>query len=633
MSDLLQHECGIALLRLKKPLQYYIDHYGTAFYGLNKMYLLMEKQRNRGQDGVGLANVKLSVPPGHRYLSRSRSVANQPIEDLFSQVMGRFADTQEHQPERLKDAEWLQKEFAFTGEVFLGHLRYGTYGRNTIERVHPFLRQNNWRSRTLALAGNFNLTNVDELFDILVGLGQHPKEKADTVTVLEKVGHFLDEEVENRFRDFKSKGHENQEISDLIAQNLDVANVLEQASEAWDGGYVMGGIIGSGDAFIARDPNGIRPCFWYEDDEVVVAASERPVIQTAFNTTTAEVKELLPGEALLIGQDGSTELKQIRKAGKPSPCSFERIYFSRGNDADIYQERMALGESLVPKVLEAIEHDIDSTVFSFIPNTAETSFYGLVKGMESHLNQSKIERIIGLGTSPDPVEVKSILEERPRVDKVALKDAKLRTFIADDGARDDLVAHAYDITYGTVERGQDQLVVIDDSIVRGTTLKRSILRILDRLDPIRIVVVSSAPQIRYPDCYGIDMAKMGDFIAFQAAIAIHKERGNQALIDEVYADCKAELEKPYDQQENKVKPIYQSLTPEETSAKISELLTPEGMKAQVQIIYQSISGLHEAIPHHQGDWYFTGNFPTPGGNRVVNRAFVFWKEGRSQRAY
>lgn len=633
MSDLLQHECGIALLRLKKPLQYYIDHYGTAFYGLNKMYLLMEKQRNRGQDGVGLANVKLSVPPGHRYLSRSRSVANQPIEDLFSQVMGRFADTQEHQPERLKDAEWLQKEFAFTGEVFLGHLRYGTYGRNTIERVHPFLRQNNWRSRTLALAGNFNLTNVDELFDILVGLGQHPKEKADTVTVLEKVGHFLDEEVENRFRDFKSKGHENQEISDLIAQNLNVASVLERASEAWDGGYVMGGIIGSGDAFIARDPNGIRPCFWYEDDEVVVAASERPVIQTAFNTTTAEVKELLPGEALLIGQDGSTELKQIRKAGKPAPCSFERIYFSRGNDADIYQERMALGESLVPKVLEAIEHDIDSTVFSFIPNTAETSFYGLVKGMESHLNQSKIERIIGLGTSPDPVEVKSILEERPRVDKVALKDAKLRTFIADDGARDDLVAHAYDITYGTVKRGQDQLVVIDDSIVRGTTLKRSILRILDRLDPIRIVVVSSAPQIRYPDCYGIDMAKMGDFIAFQAAMAIHKERGNQALIDRVYADCKAELEKPYDQQENKVKPIYQSLTPEETSAKISELLTPEGMKAEVQIIYQSISGLHEAIPHHQGDWYFTGNFPTPGGNRVVNRAFVFWKEGRSQRAY
>ena len=633
MSDLLQHECGIALLRLKKPLQYYIDHYGTAFYGLNKMYLLMEKQRNRGQDGVGLANVKLSVPPGHRYLSRSRSVANQPIEDLFSQVMGRFADTQEHHPERLKDAEWLQKEFAFTGEVFLGHLRYGTYGRNTIERVHPFLRQNNWRSRTLALAGNFNLTNVDELFDILVGLGQHPKEKADTVTVLEKVGHFLDEEVENRFRDFKSKGHENQEISDLIAQNLDVANVLEKASEAWDGGYVMGGIIGSGDAFIARDPNGIRPCFWYEDDEVVVAASERPVIQTAFNTTTAEVKELLPGEALLIGQDGSTELKQIRKAGKPAPCSFERIYFSRGNDADIYQERMALGESLVPKVLEAIEHDIDSTVFSFIPNTAETSFYGLVKGMESHLNQSKIERIIGLGTSPDPVEVKSILEERPRVDKVALKDAKLRTFIADDGARDDLVAHAYDITYGTVKRGQDQLVVIDDSIVRGTTLKRSILRILDRLDPVRIVVVSSAPQIRYPDCYGIDMAKMGDFIAFQAAIAIHMERGNNALIDGVYAACKAELEKPYDQQENKVKPIYQSLTPEETSAKISELLTPEGMKAEVQIIYQSISGLHEAIPHHQGDWYFTGNFPTPGGNRVVNRAFVFWKEGRSQRAY
>jgi len=633
MSDLLQHECGIALLRLKKPLQYYIDHYGTAFYGLNKMYLLMEKQRNRGQDGVGLANVKLNVPPGHRYLSRSRSVANQPIEDLFSQVMGRFADTQEFHPEKLKDAAWLQKEFAFTGEVFLGHLRYGTYGRNTIERVHPFLRQNNWRSRTLALAGNFNLTNVDELFDVLVGLGQHPKEKADTVTVLEKVGHFLDEEVEARFREFKEKGHENHEISDLIAQNLNVGSVIERASEAWDGGYVMGGIIGTGDAFIARDPNGIRPCFWYEDDEVVVAASERPVIQTAFNTTTAQVRELEPGEALLIGKDGTTQLKQVRPAGQRTPCSFERIYFSRGNDADIYKERMALGETLVPKVLEAIEHDIDSSVFSFIPNTAETSFYGLVKGIESHLNKSKIERIIGLGKSPDPAEIKEILEERPRVDKVALKDAKLRTFIADDGARDDLVAHAYDITYGTVERHKDQLVVIDDSIVRGTTLKRSILRILDRLDPKRIVVVSSAPQIRYPDCYGIDMAKMGDFIAFQAAIALHKERGNEALIETVYNACIEELKKPFAEQGNMVKPIYENLTPEETSDKISALLTPANMKAEVKIIYQGIQGLHAAIPNHKGDWYFTGDFPTPGGNRVVNRAYVFWKDGRTERAY
>ena len=633
MSDLLQHECGIALLRLKKPLQYYIDTYGTAFYGLNKMYLLMEKQRNRGQDGVGLANVKLTVPPGHRYLSRSRSVAKQPIEDLFAQVMGRFAETQEHHPERLKDAEWLQKEFAFTGEVFLGHLRYGTYGRNTIERVHPFLRQNNWRSRTLALAGNFNLTNVDELFEILVGLGQHPKEKADTVTVLEKVGHFLDEEVEAAFRNFKEKGHENHEISGLIAENLDVKNVLTKAAESWDGGYVMGGIIGHGDAFITRDPNGIRPCFWYEDDEVVVAASERPVIQTAFNTTTAEVRELQPGEALIVSRNGEASVTRVRPAGKRTPCSFERIYFSRGNDADIYRERKALGESLVPKVLEAIEHDIDSTVFSFIPNTAETSFYGLVRGIERHLNQSKIERIIGLGKEPDPAEVKSILEERPRLDKVALKDAKLRTFIADDGARDDLVTHAYDITYGTIEREKDQLVVIDDSIVRGTTLKRSILRILDRLDPSRIVVVSSAPQIRYPDCYGIDMARMGDFIAFQAAISLHKERGNDAIIDEVYAACKAELEKPYAAQENRVKPIYAGLSEEDTSAKISELLTPSGMKSEVRIIYQSVQGLHKAIPAHTGDWYFTGDFPTPGGNRVVNRAYVYWKEGRSERAY
>lgn len=633
MSDLLQHECGIALLRLKKPLQHYIDTYGTAFYGLNKMYLLMEKQRNRGQDGVGLANVKLDVPPGHRYLSRSRSVANQPIEDLFAQVMSRFSETQEHHPEQLKDANWLQKEFAFTGEVFLGHLRYGTYGRNTIERVHPFLRQNNWRSRTLALAGNFNLTNVDELFDILVGLGQHPKEKADTVTVLEKVGHFLDEEVEALFRNFKQQGHENHEISELIADQLNVGRVLTRASQSWDGGYVMGGIIGHGDAFIARDPNGIRPCFWYEDDEVIVAASERPVIQTAFNTTTAHVKELQPGEALIINRAGEATIEQVREAEKRTPCSFERIYFSRGNDADIYRERKALGESLVPKVLEAIEHDIDNTVFSFIPNTAETSFYGLIRGIESHLNQSKIERIIGLGTNPDPKEVKDILEERPRVDKVALKDAKLRTFIADDGARDDLVTHAYDITYGTLQRHHDQLVVIDDSIVRGTTLQRSILRILDRLDPQRIVVVSSAPQIRYPDCYGIDMARMGDFIAFQAAIAIHRERGNEALIESVYSSCKAELEKPYAAQENKVKPIYDGLTEEETSAKISALLTPAGMKAEVKIIYQSVEGLHRATPEHSGDWYFTGNFPTAGGNRVVNRAFVYWKEGRSERAY
>ena len=633
MSDLLQHECGIALLRLKKPLQYYIDTYGTAFYGLNKMYLLMEKQRNRGQDGVGLANVKIDVPPGHRYLSRSRSTAKQPIEDLFSQVMGRFADTREHHPEKLKDAEWLQKEFAFTGEVFLGHLRYGTYGRNTIERVHPFLRQNNWRSRTLALAGNFNLTNVDELFDKLVELGQHPKEKADTVTVLEKVGHFLDDEVEQQFRALKDSGHDNAEISQLIADRIDVTNVLQRASGNWDGGYVMGGIIGTGDAFITRDPNGIRPCFWYEDDEVVVAASERPVIQTAFNAPTSEVRELQPGEGLIVKRDGTAEITQVRPAAERTPCSFERIYFSRGNDADIYRERMALGESLVPRVLEAIEHDIDSAVFSFIPNTAETSFYGLVRGMEKHVNQSKIQRILGLGANPEPDEVRSILEEQPRVEKIALKDAKLRTFIADDGARDDLVAHAYDITYGTVERGQDQMVVIDDSIVRGTTLKRSILRILDRLGPRRIVVVSSAPEIRYPDCYGIDMARMGDFVAFQAAIALHRERGNEALIEEVYQACKAELEKPYEQQENKVQPIYESLSEEDTAAKISELLTPADMGAEVRIIFQSVAGLHAAIPEHKGDWYFTGNFPTPGGNRVANRAFVYWKEGRSERAY
>ena len=630
MSDFLQHECGIAMLRLKQPLQYYIDKYGSAFYGLNKMYLLMEKQHNRGQDGAGLANIKLDVPPGKRYISRIRSVDPQPIQDVFSRIMPRFEGLSS---EQLKDSQFLQEEMAFTGELFLAHLRYGTYGKNQVENCHPFLRQNNWRTRNLVVAGNFNMTNTDELFDKLVGLGQHPKEKADTVTILERIGHFVDVENQRLFDQYKQEGLANEDISERIADEIDLPNVLKHAANSLDGGYVMCGMIGHGDAFVMRDPNGIRPAFFYEDDEVVVITSERPVIQTAFNVSTEEVHEIQPGHALIIKRDGTVSMPQVKQPGKRKACSFERIYFSRGNDQDIYTERKELGRQLVPQIMEAVEHDLDNTVTSFIPNTAETCFYGLVKGLEDHLSQAKISRIIGLGTNPDPNEVKSILVERARVEKIAIKDAKLRTFITEDANRDDLVAHVYDIAYGTVNPGQDNLVVIDDSIVRGTTLKRSILRILDRLNPKRIVVASSAPQIRYPDCYGIDMARLGDFVAFQAAISLIKERGMEHLIDEVYAKCKAQIELPKEENTNQVKAIYEPFTTEELNDRISQLLTPKGMKAEVKIVFQSIEGLHAACPNHQGDWYFTGDFPTPGGHKVVNRAFVYYVEGRNDRAY
>lgn len=630
MSDFLQHECGIAMLRLKHPLQYYIDKYGSAFYGLNKMYLLMEKQHNRGQDGAGLANIKLDVPPGRRYISRIRSVDPRPIQDVFSRIMPRFSELSS---EQLLDGQFLQEEMAFTGELFLAHLRYGTYGKNQVENCHPFLRQNNWRTRNLVVAGNFNMTNTDELFDKLVGLGQHPKEKADTVTLLERIGHFLDVENQRLFDQFKQQGLENQEISERIARELNIQSILRKAANSLDGGYVMCGLVGHGDAFVMRDPNGIRPCFWYEDDEVVVVTSERPVIQTAFNVETSAVHELAPGHALIIKRDGTVSTPEVKQPGERRACSFERIYFSRGNDQDIYRERKELGRQLVPKILEAVEHDLDRTVTSFIPNTAEVCFYGLIKGLEDFQNRAKISRIIGLGTDPDPEEVKRILDERARIEKIAIKDAKLRTFITEDANRDDLVAHVYDIAYGTVEPGEDNLVVIDDSIVRGTTLKRSILRILDRLQPKRIVVASSAPQIRYPDCYGIDMARLGDFVAFQAAISLIKERGMEHLIDEVYARCKAQVALPKEQNVNQVKAIYAPFTTEEISDRISELLTPEGMGAEVKIVFQSIEGLHAACPNHTGDWYFTGNFPTPGGNKVVNRAFVYYVEGRSDRAY
>ena len=630
MSDFLQHECGIALLRLKKPIQYYAEKYGTPFYGLNKMYLLMEKQHNRGQDGAGLANIKLDVNPGKRYISRMRSVDPRPIQDLFQKIMSRFTDLT---AEQLLDTMALQNDHAFTGELFLGHLRYGTFGKNEIENCHPFLRQNNWRTRNLVAAGNFNLTNVDELFDVLVQIGQHPKQKSDTVTILEKIGHFLDEENQERFDALKGEGLDNQSISERIADTLDLGNILRRASSDFDGGYVMCGLVGHGDAFVMRDPNGIRPAFWYEDDEVVVAASERPVIQTAFNVPAARIKEVPPGSALIARRNGQVHVEEIREAGDRKACSFERIYFSRGNDADIYQERKELGRGIVTKVLEAVEHDMDHTVTSFIPNTAESSFYGLIQGLEEHLNASKIARIKGLGVDPDHAEIESILNERPRVDKIAIKDAKLRTFITEDSSRDDLVAHVYDVTYGTVEPGVDNLVVIDDSIVRGTTLKKSILRILDRLRPKLIVVASSAPQIRYPDCYGIDMARMGDFIAFQAAVSLLKERGMEDVLHETYKACKHQLTLPLAENVNQVKAIYAPFTADEISDRISQLLTPPGMKSEVKIIFQSIEGLHKACPNHKGDWYFTGDFPTPGGHRVVNKAFVYYMEGNSDRAY
>ena len=559
-----------------------------------------------------------------------RSIDQKPIQDAFGKIMSRFEGLT---PDQLSDADYLQQKFAFTGELSLGHLRYGTYGKNDIENCHPFLRQNNWRTRNLVVAGNFNMTNVDELFDVLVDIGQHPKQKSDTVTVLEKIGHYLDVENQNRFNALKAEGIDNRSISEKIADTLDLGGVLRSSASDFDGGYAMCGLLGHGDAFVLRDPNGIRPAYWYEDDEIVVAASERPVIQTAFNLKAEEVVEVEPGHALIINRNGTAKVEKIIEPGDRNACSFERIYFSRGNDKDIYEERKALGVGVVPKVLEAVEHDLDNTVVSYIPNTAEVCFYGLVKGLEDHLNRSKIERVKGLGPNPSPEEIESILSERTRAEKITIKDAKLRTFISEDATRDDLVAHVYDIAYGTIKPGVDNLVVIDDSIVRGTTLKKSILRILDRLGPKKVVVASSAPQIRYPDCYGIDMAKMGDFIAFQAAVDLLKEKGMGHILDETYEKCLKELEKPLAEIENPVLAVYEQFSADEISDKISELLTPEGMGAEVKIIFQSIQGLHQACPKHTGDWYFTGNYPTPGGRRVVNKAFVYYMEGRTERAY
>ena len=632
MSELIKHECGIALIRLRKPLEFYKEKYGTWQYGLNKLYLLMEKQHNRGQDGAGIVNVKMELDPGQEYINRHRSIEQNPIKNIFDKVAKGVKKAEKNKPKGA-DVRWIYENVPFSGEVYLGHLRYGTFGRNSIEFVHPVMRQNNWKSRTLVLAGNFNLTNTDELFRKLIALGQHPKAYTDTVTILEKVGHFLDEENQLHFRNYKNEGLSNREISPLIEKNLDVQKVLENSSKDWDGGYAIAGMFGHGDAFVMRDPWGIRPAFYYYDDEIVVVASERPVIQTVMNVKADAVNEVKPGEALIIKKDGTVSNKMIRVPHTRRSCSFERIYFSRGSDKDIYQERKMLGRLLSPAILKSINYDIENTVFSFIPNTAETAFYGLVQGVRQYCVDWKIKELRERNGSITNEEMEEVLSVEPRVEKLAIKDVKLRTFIADDASRDDLVAHVYDVTYGIIKNDTDTLVIIDDSIVRGTTLQKSILKILDRLHPKKIIIVSSAPQIRYPDCYGIDMAVLDKFIAFNATIELLKDTNQEHVIDEVYRKCKEQENLPKEEIVNYVKEIYKQFKAEQVSAKIAELLKPDDCNAEVEIIYQTIENLHQACPNDTGDWYFTGNYPTPGGNKVVNTSFINYVEGKDGRAY
>ena len=633
MSDQIKHECGIAFIRLLKPLSYYQEKYGTALFGLNKLYLLMEKQHNRGQDGAGIATIKLDVKPGHRYISRYRSMAQNAVADIFGYVQNKFVNIQNETPELMKDAEWLKANVSFIGEVLLGHLRYGTHGQNSIENCHPFLRQNNWMTRNLVIAGNFNMTNVDELLEQLYELGQHPKEQADTVTVLEKIGHFLDDENQDLFDAYKKEGLDNVAITHRISEGLNIANILRRSAKTWDGGYAISGIVGNGDAFILRDPAGIRPAFYYADDEIVVAASERPAIQTAFNIPFRDVQEIKPGHALIVKKNGKVSQEMIREPLEKRACSFERIYFSRGSDADIYKERKRLGELLCPQILNSVNYDFKNTVFSFIPNTAEVSFYGMVEGLHKHIRQVQKDTLLGKQGQVNDADLDELLSMSPRVEKLAIKDVKLRTFITQDADRNDMVAHVYDTTYGVIKNDADTLVAIDDSIVRGTTLKQSIIKIIDRLHPVKIIIVSSAPQIRYPDCYGIDMSKMGEFVAFEAAIQLLRKRGMEHVIDEVYEKCKASLQLPKEEIINHVKEIYEPFTQEEISAQITKIITPEGIKAEVEVIYQTLENLHKACPEHSGDWYFSGNYPTPGGNKVVNKAFVNWREGSNKRAY
>ena len=633
MSDSIKHECGIAFIRLLKPLSFYQEKYGTALYGLNKLYLLMEKQHNRGQDGAGIATIKLDIKPGNRYISRYRSMEKNAVQDIFSYVMKKFEAVEKINPELLKDAVWLKENISFIGEVLLGHLRYGTHGNNSVEACHPFLRQNNWMTRNLMIAGNFNMTNVDELLQQLYDLGQHPKERADTVTVLEKIGHFLDDENQYLFDKFKREGYENGEISQLIGNHMDVNRILKKSAKTWDGGYTIAGIFGHGDAFVMRDPAGIRPAYYYHDDEIFVAASERPALQTAFNIKIGQVKEVEPGHALIIKKDGTITDEIFIEPVEKKACSFERIYFSRGSDADIYRERKKLGALLCPRILDAVNHDLENTVFSYIPNTAEVSFYGLVEGLHSYTKQKQRDALVNSRDNLSDEELDRILKITPRVEKLAIKDVKLRTFITQDADRSDMVAHVYDTTYGLIKRDVDTLVAIDDSIVRGTTLKQSILRIFDRLGPVKIIIVSSAPQIRYPDCYGIDMSRMGEFVAFDAAIQLLRERGMDKVITEVYNKCVAQANLPKEEVVNHVKAIYAPFTPEEISAKIAQIITPKEVSAKIEVIYQSLENLHQACPNHLGDWYFSGNYPTPGGNKVVNKAFMNWMEGKNSRAY
>jgi len=633
MSELIKHECGIATLRLLKPLSFYQKKYGSAFYGINKMYLMLEKQHNRGQDGAGFASVKLDMEPGNRYISRVRSNEAQPIQDIFKKINERINEEVELHPEILEDIDSQKKNLPYLGEVHLGHVRYGTFGKNSIESVHPFLRQNNWMHRNLIVAGNFNMTNVNELFENLVELGQHPKEKADTVTVMEKIGHFLDSEVGKLYKKLKEKGYNKKEASPHIVEQLKVHKILRKSSKDWDGGYVIAGMLGHGDSFVLRDPNGIRPAYYYKDDEVVVVASERPVIQTAFNVDYEDVHELEPGQAIITKKDGSVHFKTILEPRERKACSFERIYFSRGSDAEIYKERKHLGRLLMPEVLRAIDYDTMNSVFSYIPNTAETSFYGMVEAAQDELNRQKNEAILKEKESLTDERLSDILSLRLRTEKIAVKDVKLRTFITEDSSRNDLVAHVYDVTYGVV-KPTDNLVVIDDSIVRGTTLKKSILKMLDRLSPKKIIIVSSAPQIRYPDCYGIDMAKLEDFIAFQAAVSLLKEHGiYQDTMDAVYLKCKQQIEQASKAEENFVKAVYEPFTYAEVSERIAQLLSHESITSEVKVIYQTVEKLHEACPKNLGDWYFTGDYPTKGGNKVVNKAFMNFYEGKNDRAY
>ena len=632
MSELIKHECGIALLQLKKPLSFYKDKYGSALYGINKMYLLMEKQHNRGQDGAGFASIKYNMSPGQRYISRVRSAKSQPIQHIFKTIKERIEKQLQITPELLSHPEKLKEEVPYIGELMLGHVRYGTFGKNSIESVHPFLRQNNWMHRNLIVAGNFNLTNVSQLFDNLVDLGQHPKERADTITVMEKIGHFLDDAVSKIYKNLRHEGYTKAQASPLIAERLKLSKILRKASKNWDGGYAMAGLLGHGDSFVLRDPIGIRPVYFYSDEELVVVASERPVIQTVFNIPLEKIEELEPGNAIITKKSGVTEIKEILKPKEKRACSFERIYFSRGGDSEIYKERKKLGEMLFPQVNKAIKGDLKNTVFSFIPNTAETSFYGMIGAVQDHVRDN-LKKELTKPKTPDLSSLIKKLDLKPRIEKIAIKDAKLRTFITEDSDREDLVAHVYDITYGVVKT-TDNLVIIDDSIVRGTTLQKSILKMLDRLGPKKIIIVSSAPQIRYPDCYGIDMAKLEEFIAFRAVLTLHQEDGNkESIVQKIYQKCIKSIEEGIESPPNHVKELYDSFTDEQISEKIANILKEDNINAEVEVIFQTIGGLHKACPKNLGDWYFSGDYPTPGGCRVVNKAFINFVEKNNRRAY